>query len=34
VEEIKITSDPDFPTAMLQEELEIETAKQRQEVIE
>jgi hypothetical protein len=34
VQEIKITSDPDFPTAMLQEELEIETAKQRQEVIE
>ena len=34
VQEIKVTADPEFPAAMLQEELEAETAKQRQEVIE
>jgi hypothetical protein len=34
VQEIKVTADPEFPAAMLQEELESETAKQRQEVIE
>jgi hypothetical protein len=34
VQEIKVTADPEFPVAMLQEELEAETAKQRQEVIE
>jgi hypothetical protein len=34
VQEIKIVADPEFPAAMLQEELEMETAKQRQEVVE
>jgi len=34
VQEIKVAADPNYPAAMLQEELEAETAKQRQEVIE
>ncbi len=34
VQEIKVAADPDFPAALMQEELEAETAKQRQEVIE
>ena len=34
LQEIKIVADPEFTAAMLQEELEIETAKQRQEVVE
>ena len=34
LQEIKVVVDPEFPTALLQEELEAETAKERQEVIE
>jgi len=34
LQEIKVQSDPDFPAALLQEELEEETRKQRPEFIE
>ena len=34
VREIKVSADPEFPAALLQEELEEQTRKQRQEFIE
>ena len=34
IQQIEVIADPEFPAGLMQEELDAETAKQRQEVIE